>query len=208
SIIMIAFFFVPFFERYRLSWVNGLSIAGIFIAIGGLLSWNKNIEHNRDWFGNTYKNGDAIFVTLDEDPVEKTRSLKANASLNYVLKNDSCIKVKGTVILYFKKDSLFPHLTYGSQLIINKPLQEIKTSGNPGGFDYKRYSLFQGITHQVYLQENEFEVLPTTNKEFFQQFINTSRTKVLDILRTNIKGEKELGLAEALLIGYKDDLDK
>ncbi|HET6768812.1 MAG TPA: ComEC/Rec2 family competence protein, partial [Chitinophagaceae bacterium] len=32
--------------------------------------------------------------------------------------------------------------------------------------------------------------------------------KVLSILRTNIKGEKELGLAEALLIGYKDDLDK
>ena len=27
-------------------------------------------------------------------------------------------------------------------------------------------------------------------------------------MRTNIKGDKELGLAEALLIGYKDDLDK
>ena len=34
------------------------------------------------------------------------------------------------------------------------------------------------------------------------------REKVLNILRTNIKGDKELGLAEALLIGYKDDLDK
>ena len=31
---------------------------------------------------------------------------------------------------------------------------------------------------------------------------------MLSILRKNIKGEKELGLAEALLIGYKDDLDK
>ena len=31
---------------------------------------------------------------------------------------------------------------------------------------------------------------------------------MLTILRTNIKGDKETGLAEALLIGYKDDLDK
>ena len=46
------------------------------------------------------------------------------------------------------------------------------------------------------------------NKKKFNQFILAGREKVLKILRTNIKGEKELGLAEALLIGYKDDLDK
>jgi competence protein ComEC len=68
--------------------------------------------------------------------------------------------------------------------------------------------LFQGITHQVYLKEDEFEILSTANKKRFQEFINITRAKVLDILRTNIRGDKELGLAEALLIGYKDDLDK
>lgn len=207
-IVAIAFFFIPFFERYNLSWLNGLSIAGLFIAIGGLLSWHKNIQHDKDWFGKKYENGNAIVVTLAEDPVEKTKSYKANATANYILKNDSCVQTNGTIILYFKKDILFPTLTYGSQLIISKPLQEIKNSGNPGGFDYKRYSLFQGVTHQVYLKENEFEVLATTNKKIIQQFINTSRAKVISILRKNIKGEKELGLAEALLIGYKDDLDK
>ena len=207
-IVTIAFFFIPFFERYNLSWVNGLSIAGIFIATGGLLSWHKNIQHDKDWFGIEYQNGNSIVVTLLEDPTEKTKSFKANATVDLILRNDSCIQTKGTIILYFKKDSLFPDLAYGSQLVINKPLQEIKNSGNPGGFDYKRYSLFQGITHQVYLKENEFEILPTTDKKRVQQFINASRAKVISILRKNIKGEKQLGLAEALLIGYKDDLDK
>lgn len=208
ALIILIFFFVPFFERYKLSGLNGLSIACLFIATGGLLSWYKNIHHDKDWFGNEYRSSNTMVVTLDENPVEKTKSYKANASVNFILKNDSLIETKGTIILYFKKDSLLPHLTYGSQLVINKPLQEIKNSGNPGGFDYKRYSLFQGITHQVYLKENEFEVLSTTDKNFFKQFINSSRAKVLNILRKNIKGEKELGLAEALLIGYKDDLDK
>lgn len=213
--ITLCFFFIPFFSRYKLSGVNGLSIAGMFLAIGSLLSWYKNIQHDKDWFGSKYENGNALIVTLTENPVEKTKSFKANASVDFIFRNDSSIETDGTIILYFEKDSLLRTLGYGSQLVINKPLQEIKNSGNPGGFDHKRYSLFQGITHQVYLRvsgasgkENEFAVLSTTNQEFFPQFINTIRAKVLSILRTNIKGEKELGLAEALLIGYKDDLDK
>jgi competence protein ComEC len=207
-IITAVFFFIPFFERYKLSGLSGLSIAVTFISLGGLLSWYKNIQHDENWFGKKYSNENALAVTLVENPVEKTKSYKANASVNFILQNDSSIKTKGTIILYFQKDSSVSALEYGSQLVISKPLQEIKNSGNPGGFDYKRYSLFQGITHQVYLKENEFEVLATTDKKPFNLFINKSRAKVLSILRTNIKGEKELGLAEALLIGYKDDLDK
>jgi len=208
SITTITFFLIPFFERYKLSALSGLAITALFIALGGLLSWYKNIQHDKNWFGKKYKNENALIVNLIETPVEKTKSFKANASVDYILQNDSCIKTKGTIILYFKKDSTLSTLEYGSQLIITKPLQEIKNSGNPGGFDYKRYSLFQGITHQAFMKENEFEILPTTNKKIFQQFLNESRAKVLSILRKNIKGEKELGLAEALLIGYKDDLDK
>ena len=180
----------------------------MFMAIGGLLAWYQNIQHADNWFGRNYIKQNSLIVTLLEDPVEKIKSYKANASVDLILHNNTFIKTKGTIILYFKKDSTLPGLDYGSQLIISKPLQEIKNSGNPGGFDYKRHSLFQGITHQVYLKENEFKILPTTNKRFVNQFINTSRSKVLSILRNNIKGEKELGLAEALLIGYKDDLDK
>ncbi len=116
--------------------------------------------------------------------------------------------VQGKIILYFKKDSLVPPIVYGSQIIFKKALQEIKNSGNPGGFDYKRYSLFQGITHQVYLKPGDFSLLASTNKKWLHSFLDMTREKVLNILRTNIRGEKELGLAEALLIGYKDDLDK
>jgi len=208
SIATVSFFFISFFELYKNSALSGAAVIILFVALGGLLSWYKNIQHDNAWFGKNYSNESSLIVTLLENPVEKTRSYKANASVNIILKNDSCIRTKGTIILYFKKDSSISNIEYGSQLIITKPLQEIKNSGNPGGFDYKRYSLFQGITHQVYLKENEFTILPTTNKTFFRQLINNSRVKVISILRNNIKGEKELGLAEALLIGYKDDLDK
>ena len=204
----ISFFAIPLFERFKRSAINGLACSGMFFAIGALLVWYQNIQHDKNWFGKKYKAGDALVVTLMESAVEKTKSFKANASVDFILRPDSAIPAKGTVILYFKKDSLSPLFSYGDQLVIDNRLQEIKNAGNPGGFDYARYSLFHGITHQLFLKGNEFEKLATTKKKAFREFINKVRIKVLEILRTNIKGEKELGLAEALLIGYKDDLDK
>lgn len=201
------FFFVPFFKRYRFAFINGIITSILFFSIGAILAWQKDIRNNKQWLGNFYQEKNTLIVTLDEPPVEKTKSIKANATVSYLLQNDQSIPVKGKIILYFKKDSSL-QLTYGSQIIFKKPLQEIKNSGNPGGFDYKRYSLFQGITHQVYLKPDEFEVLSGKKENWFRKFIYTSREKVLTILRTNIKGDKELGLAEALLIGYKDDLEQ
>jgi competence protein ComEC len=140
--------------------------------------------------------------------VEKAASYKALGRVEFISVNDSCKKASGQIILYFKKDSSGNRLHYGSQIIFRKPLQEIKNAGNPGSFDYKRYSLFQGITHQVYLSAGDFEVLPTENKNLFTAFIFNCRQWVITTLRQTIHGEKEQGLAEALLIGYKDDLDK
>lgn len=207
-ILVAAFFFISFFERYKHTATSGTAIAFLFASLGALLVWQKDIRNNPDWFGINYTNEAALVVTLREPPVEKNKSYKANASVDFIIQNKSAVKSKGTIILYFKKDSSVAKLRYGSQIIIRKPLQEIKNPGNPGGFDYKRYSLFQEITHQVYLKENEFDVLASENRNRFEQFLFSTREKVLHILRTYIKGDKETGLAEALLIGYKDDLDK
>ncbi|MFI5132942.1 MAG: ComEC/Rec2 family competence protein, partial [Chitinophagales bacterium] len=170
--------------------------------------WYNDIRHERQWLGNFYKETDELVASLDEPPVEKTKSVKANATVAFLIENGKRIPVKGKIILYFQKDSLPQGLAYGSQIVFTKPLQEIKNSGNPGGFDYKQYCLFQKITHQVYLKPGEFTLLPSKNENRFNKFLYTIREKVITIIRKYIPGEREQGLAEALLIGYKDDLDR
>lgn len=206
--IILLFFTIPFFHRFRLAWLSGASINLLFIAVGALLVWYNDIRHTKSWFGHSYTENTFLIVSLDEPLVEKTKSFKSNASVKYLIRNDSALPVKGKIILYFKKDSLLPKLNYGSSIILKKSLQEIRNSGNPGGFDYKRYSLFQGITHQCYLEPGEFEILKGGKETLYQKLFYPARDKVLSILRANIQGTKEPGLAEALLIGYKDDLDK
>lgn len=152
-LILLAFFFFSLTKRYRYGLLNGILITIIFFCAGSILTWQKDIRNDKAWLGHHYKNDVALLVTLDEPPVEKIKSYKANATVEYILTDSSSVPVKGKIILYFKKDSSL-RLNYGSQILFKKPLQEIKNSGNPGGFDYKRYSLFQGITHQVYLRKS------------------------------------------------------
>lgn len=214
-ILFVLFFFIPAFKRFRLSLLSGIFASLIFVSFGALLTWHKDIRHNTEWFGGIYQPKEGLVVTLDEPLVEKNKSFKANATVNFLIEGDQKIPVKGKIILYFKKDSnsrqndsLLQHLNYGSQIIFNKSLQEIKNSGNPGGFDYKRYALFQEITHQVFLKPGEFETLESKNKQGLNTFLFSVREKVIGIIRNFIPGKKEQGLAEALLIGYKDDLDQ
>ncbi len=203
-----AFFFIPFFKRFRFFFLNIFLVSTLFMSFGALLVWKQDIRHDPLWLERQDGDYGPLVVSLDEPLVEKTKSYKAVASAAYLLRNKMKHPVRGSVILYFKKDSTAGRLTQGSRVLLNKRPEPIRNAGNPGGFDYKRYCLFQGITHQVYLTPGEFEILPGKNETALKTFLFAAREKVLHILRTHIRGEKETGLAEALLIGYKNDLDQ
>lgn len=173
-----------------------------------LLSFYKNTAHSAKWIGNFYKPGNALVLKLEEPLSEKEKSFKAAASVTQLSGSTETKIVKGNIILYFQKDSAPAALDYGSQIIINKNLQSIKNSNNPGTFNYERYSAFQDIYYQVYLKPGEYILLIEKKKSWFPEFIFKTRKKIVSILHQYIHGEKESGLAEALLIGYKDDLDK
>lgn len=213
-ITLLGFFYIPLFRRFKLGLLPGIAVSISFLALGGIITRYHDVRKNPDWIGHNYKTGEPLIVNLDEPLVEKERSHKAVAKINYIIRQGRQVPVQGRIILYFRKDTtaftdtLPPGLCYGARIIFRKPLQEIKNSGNPGGFDYKRYSLFRGITHQVFLKPGEYEILPGLAEDPLKKIILASRQEILDILRANIPGERELGLAEALLIGYKDDLEQ
>jgi competence protein ComEC len=205
---LLIYFFIPVKLKYRFDYLNGIVTNVLIAIVGAMLVWLNDARHSKNWLGHTYTDSNYVVVTIEEPLVEKTNSYKALATMQGFYSENNFKKAKGNIILYFKKDSSIGQLQYGTQIILSKPLQEIKNAGNPGSFDYKRYSLFQGITHQVNLSSRDYELLSTENKNPFRQFIFDCRSWVVSTLQKFIRGEKERGLAEALLIGYKDDLDK
>ncbi len=188
-------------------WIFGLGFYLLICCLGALLCNERNLKNKADWIGKNYMPGYKVIVTIQEPLVKKPRSYKAIAKIEAVANDNIIIPVTGHMLLYFKKDSLHPKLEYGSQLILCNSLQPISNSGNPGAFNYKQYCSFQGIYYQAFVTPKDYHVLNEENRNWFRSFVLNSREKVLTILRTYIKSKQELSVAEALLIGYRDDLD-
>jgi competence protein ComEC len=179
------------------------------IGFGALFTWQKDIRHGKNWFGNYYQDGDYVAIRVNEPLVEKAKSYKADGRIEWLTRNDSIVHCSGKVLLYFSKDSLTKNLKYGDVILISKTLQRIRNSGNPGAFNYEQYASFQQIFHNVYLTKKDWLPLHIQHTNPLQQFIYNASDYVLCILRQHINTNKdELGIAQALLIGYTNDLDK
>lgn len=207
-IIPILFPFLPVAGQYKLRHFSGASLLLLVFSLGGLLIAQQDIRNKDHWFGNQYKDGQGLIAVLNEEPVEKAQSFKAAADVQYLIYQKKAVPVCGKLVVYFRKNIPRQQLAYGTRILFRKPLHPIRNSGNPGAFDYQRYCLFQGITHQVFLDAPAYRVLSGKGGSRFTRFIIGGRLAVVSILRQYISSAQEQGLAEALLIGYKDNLDK
>lgn len=209
SIAFALFLLLPLAARYKFRVLQGIIMQLLFLSLGMLVTWNKDIRNNKEWYGNSYHNGDYVIVRMSEPLTEKPKSYKADGYVEAIVENGKSIPCKGKILLYFSKDSIKNQLTYGDRIIIHKDLQPIKNSGNPGAFNYQRYAGFQGIFHNVYLKQSDWNTIKGRNVNPFWQFVYNTRAYFISVLQQTIHtGKDELGIAQALLIGYTNDLDK
>jgi competence protein ComEC len=195
-------------KLFRMIWLPGLGLHLTFFALGCLLVNVNNIETNPNWVRHHYHSKDALLVTIMEPPVEKPKSWKAVANIESLIAGNTTQEVSGKVLVYFQKTASTPVPHYGARVLIKVPLQPITNSGNPGAFDYKRFCALQDIHHQVFLRPGDFTILDGTKQHWFAKMLFDIRGWVLSTLKKYICQENEVAVAEALLIGYRDDLDR
>ncbi|GAB2830238.1 ComEC/Rec2 family competence protein [Ferruginibacter profundus] len=209
GIAVMLFYFLPLAVKFNLQALQGILINLLLLSFGLVITWQKDVRHSNKWYGNYYKDSNCIVVRIAEPLIEKAKSYKADAVVETIVNDDTAVNCNGKLLLYFSKDSTTEQLHYGDRILINKNLQAIKNSGNPGAFNYERYAAFQQTFHNVFLKGKDWVPLPGKNVNAFKQFIFSARESILNNLRKNINsGKDELGIAEALLIGYTNDLDK
>lgn len=195
----------PFTKGYKWRWVAGAAYFILLAVTGCLLTHFQDIRNHPQWVGR-FSNNRFFRITIQEVPQRKAHSFKTLATVTQVYSRDRWIAVKGTVLVYFATGSADSLPGYGTELVIDQPLQPIPPAGNPGGFDYREYCLRQGITHQVYLRPDNYFIAGNGGNLVTAQLIEM-RQGVLSVFRHWVSGAKEAGVAEALLIGYRDDLD-
>ncbi len=203
----LAFSLLPLRWRYAWRWCNGFALHGLLFFSGSLLTWQKDIRHDTHWLGHLYRDSSCIVVRITTPLSVKPASYKCEAFAEALLRNNTPIQTTGRLILYFTKDSMPPDLHYGDRLLLRKSLQPIRNNGNPGGFDYAQYAAFQQVFHTIRLQQGDYTRINTGSRFSTGRWLLQCRDHILAALRRYITSREELAIAEALLIGYKEDLD-
>jgi competence protein ComEC len=204
--------------QFTYGWVKGVVIHLLVIAVGCLVMSYADIRHSGHYFASFLRSSDLLLVTVQEPLQEKPRSYKTVVQVDGIVRGDSLLPVKGNLLLYLEKEKRVAALECGNQLLLCNKLREIQNSGNPGGFDYRRYCAAQQIYQQVYLREGEWKLFLGSGKRekafslvegvlFLDGQTRVLRSYCLRILHRYV-GEPEAGLAAALLMGYRYDLDK
>jgi len=205
----VTFYSLPlfsFFHRYKSGFINGLSVFILFAALGALSVWRQDARNHLLWPGNLYKESDGLIIKLREKPVERTNTLKSEATLVALIRDERLMPIRGEILAYFNKDSASRRLAAGDEIITTAALTPIPENANPGGFSFRQYAFFQGITHQAFVRSNF--IVTGNDRPLLQKLIGHIRESVLSVLQKAFTDKRERGLAEALMIGYKNELDK
>lgn len=187
--------------QFKTGGLQGLLINIVLCAAGILISAandrtagiakTEKLIRDRSW----------LLATLKGPPSEKPKSWKLNANIN--------VDPQIGMLIYFSKDNANKTLpVYGQTIAFLKPPKRIENLPVFGDFDYKQYCALKNIHYQVFLHAEEYLVCPGMDRNPFQVFLLEAQNWTTNTLKKFIPGKKEAGLAEALLIGYKDDLDK
>lgn len=172
---------------YKKRWISGMSILVVFIGVGisvYQLATNTTIQIKAR-------------VILQENPIKKPNSFQATAAMGETL-----------LLIYFHPSTNIRLINAGTIIQLHKKPLPIANTSNPGGFNFKEYAASQKIHHQIYLTSKDFSIVGKTNLSFSISLLSKAQQYILSALEKYIHNPRERSVAEALLIGYKKNLDK
>lgn len=175
------------FVFFKRRWMTGLSVQLLFIC-AGIMLYKQNIPAAIPISNK---------VVLLEKPVKKANSYQALAAMHQT-----------KLLIYFNAQTLMDSLDESVEIQLLKKPVTIESVTNPGGFNFKQYAATQQIFHQVYLTKKDYHIISQHTLSITGSLLQKAKNYVLKTLHQYIKNNRERGVAEALLIGYKAHLDK
>lgn len=216
-------------------WVQLLTVLLILVSIGIHLYLRKKIQRSLQLAGSvsilllffllgitlTYARKDNLYAShfsqvLDAEymvarvldvPQEKEKSVSCVVEISSVHKVSQHVKTQGKAQVYIEKDTASLSLHYGDYIIIKGRLNEITASNNPFQFDFKRYNAMTSIFHNGYLQRERWRSMGVNKVNPIYALGYTWQRVLQETFNHYFKDESVRGVAEAIVFGYKEDLN-
>lgn len=204
------FFSLPLrirFQQFR--WGTVFSFL-LFVSVGAALTQLKDIRQYKNWIGH-FIHPDTFIdmeLTISTAPIEKEKTVKFLGQAEWIQTIDNIQQINGNVILYVAKGHSIQPLQPGDRMIIYKAPSLIEQAGNPGEMNVVRHYAQENCTHRVFLKEGEYQLLKKRKAGYgLARFLFQLKKWIIQQLHQNIPDKKAAGLAIALLIGYREELE-
>ncbi|HEY0579700.1 MAG TPA: ComEC/Rec2 family competence protein, partial [Candidatus Nitrosocosmicus sp.] len=212
GIVILLFLFIHTFlsipVKFVLTGLTGFLCNFLILLAGMFIIQLKLIRNDKHLIDKLTHKKQLILVTVASDLTINSEYCKTIGEINGIYDNHSFKEYHNKILIYLKKDSSRLQLAFGDRIIIKKSISLINYSGNPGTFNFREFYLFKGIQFQTFLTTNDYVIIATKKINPFRNFISSTVASIVKIITSAIRPSEERGVAEALLIGYKDDLNK
>lgn len=198
--------FLALAKQFYWAWLRGLGIYLLLIAVGAFNYYWHQPEHQTNALGQQYPLSAKTCVEIMAAPVPTTKQWRILAKTIVQDNQGQWVSVNGWVLLYCKNPIWIQALIPGKRILLQKKLQFIGPPKPGASFNYQAWAYRQGVQYQSYLSGPPIFVLP--EHIGWRNWVLSGRNWVLAVLARWIPDKQILGIAEALLIGYKYDLDR
>lgn len=209
-LLLVAFLLGPHYWQLRWFKVKGI-LVHLFVLLLGMFVMGYQ-QHQLQPAVALPTSVQNLVIQLNEPLTERNQTYKSVAHIQTVELQGKAVEAGGQMILYFKKDSallhLLPQLNAGTQCVVQCNLQPIRKSGNPGAFDYEAWCHLKGIYYQAFLNGKAIRQIQQPTTMGLPQMLWTIRLKILYLLCHYIPNKQSQSIASALLMGYRNDLDR
>ena len=198
---------LPIQLRFRWEMIRGIAWTIGWIGMGWLLHHHHSDTQRADWYGHKLNYVKQLRVEVKQ--VSPTRSGKSMRLVLAVLEanfgnyQQPC---SGEILGWWPLSHPDSFPAIGSTLWIQNKLQSIASSGNPGGFNWKDYAARQQWYHQMYLSPETYILQSTNRAPTIAGYTHAAQTALRHLLHKYL-APQTVGLGEALLLGYRHDVD-
>jgi competence protein ComEC len=192
-------------RRFKSQILSGIFGALILAIAGYMISFLRTEKNSSQHYSHNVGKFEYFEVVVDNLVEEKENSWKTVGEVRSVVVGNEILPATGKILLYFDNHSV-EKPRYGDVFFVKGTPQIIASPKNPEEFDYKRYLSYQQIGFQQYLRQENIEKMGFEPSDILINFALRTNAYADSILTGFVEGKNQYGVANAMILGQRDDL--
>ncbi|MFT4031228.1 MAG: ComEC/Rec2 family competence protein [Siphonobacter sp.] len=187
-------------------WLTGIPALLILVVFG----WLTARLHDEKWQPNhivsIHQPIQAYEAVLSSMVETKTNTFRMTAEVRQIRLKNGWQRASGKILFFIDRDvPQKPH--YGDVLLIKKNPEQVEPPYNPDEFNYQQYLRYQSIYFQQYLHPADFRIVGNQPPSILMAIAVQINERATSILAESLPSRNEYGVAAAMLLGVRDEID-